>query len=125
MPRYVPVQNHVHNVGMKPIDYPDRPGVLAAWKSKNFLAVLWNKGGYDRLSVNRTSTDRLTGSWRDGITWDELQLIKAQCGFGDRWAVEVFPPDDQVVNVSAMRHLWLLDAAPEYAWTSETMEAGL
>lgn len=46
----------------------------------------------------------------DGITWDDLQWLKAAVGFGDREAVEVFPRDCDVVNVANMRHLWVLPA---------------
>ena len=30
--------------------------------------------------------------------------------------LEIYPPDDQVIDVANMRHLWLLDEAPAYAW---------
>ena len=55
----------------------------------------------------------------DAITWDELQRLKAEAGFADRWAVEVFPPDAQVVNIANIRHLFLLPGPPDYAWSSE------
>ena len=45
------------------------------------------------------------------ITWDELQEIK-NLYFGlDTCAIEIYPPQDRVVNNIAMRHLWLLGAA--------------
>lgn len=47
------------------------------------------------------------GNWIDGITWDELMEIKRQCGFGDRLAVEIYPPDEHIVNVANMRHLFI------------------
>ena len=31
-------------------------------------------------------------------------------------AVEVFPADDQVVNVANMRHLWVLPEPLPFAW---------
>jgi hypothetical protein len=31
----------------------------------------------------------------------------------------VYPPVDEIVNVANMRHLWLLDEAPPYAWRGE------
>lgn len=51
-----------------------------------------------RLSILRTSVkgDR----WTDGITWDDLQRLKFEAGYGDAWAVELFPADAEVVNVA-------------------------
>jgi len=67
-----------------------------------------------RLSVCRTS--RVGDRWEDGITWDELQQIKRECGYGDCDAVEVYPADADMVNVAAMRHLWVMDAPIPFAW---------
>lgn len=93
---------------------------VEAWRSKYFLAVLFDEPGqpYQRLTVNRCAIDTRTGGWADGIPWDELQRIKSEIGLGDRWAIEVFPPDDRVVNVAAMRHLWVFPAGetPGYGW---------
>lgn len=90
--------------------------VLNLWRSRRFLAQLYAEpDGVLRLSINRTTT--ATGDrWVDGITWDELQAVKAECGFGHVWAVEVYPPADCVVNVANVRHLWLLPKAPTFAW---------
>ena len=69
-----------------------------------------------RLSVNRTAIEG--PRWKEGVSWDELQAIKRQCGYGDHDAVEVFPRDVDVVNVANMRHLWILDPAQPlpFAW---------
>lgn len=59
-----------------------------------------------RLSICRT---RLAGDrWQGDITWDELQRLKAECGYSDSDAVEIFPSDRDVVNVANMRHLWVM-----------------
>lgn len=94
---------------------PD-PKRLEVWISSDFLVQIFDdqKGVGCRISVNRTTIDN-QGRWRDGITWDELQRIKANVGFGDKWAVEVFPPDSSVVNVANMRHLWIVPK-PLFAW---------
>lgn len=55
---------------------------------------------------------RLDGA--DGVSWDTLQAIKSDLGFADAWAVEVYPPDDAVVNLTNMRHLWIMPS--DYAW---------
>jgi hypothetical protein len=73
------------------------------------------ENGAIRLSVCRARMGK-NGRWEDGITWDQLQRLKAECGYADSWAAEIFPPDAQVVNVGNLRHLWLLPEAPAFAW---------
>lgn len=70
-----------------------------------------------RMSVNSTSVDAAANRWTNSrLDWDTLQRLKREAGYGDMWAVEVFPPDQEVINVSNMRHLWLLAEKPAYAW---------
>ena len=51
----------------------------------------------DRLAIWRHDEARLT--------WEEVQAVKCQI-WGDRLAVEVYPPDSLVVNLRHTRHLW-------------------
>jgi hypothetical protein len=88
------------------------------WRSRDFLAQLYSYwDGLDADDVERFRGFRLTVSsthlkaachWADGLTWDNLQEVKRQCGMGHWWAVEIYPPDDRIVNDANMRHLWLL-----------------
>ena len=92
---------------------------IQVWRSRHFLVQQYAapEPAMCRLSVGRTS---LNGDrWVDGITWDDLQWIKAQCGYADSWAVEIYPPDEHVINVANIRHLWLIQHAPEFAWPKE------
>jgi hypothetical protein len=89
---------------------------VEVWLSRRFLAVVYRDGGFLRLSVNRAELGR--NGWAAEITWDELQAVKREIGRGEQWAVEVYPADSGLVNVANMRHLWLLDGAPDYAWNS-------
>lgn len=98
-----------------PDDYPGGSPPIRAWRNRTFLAQLFTEGDYERLTVNRAYLAD-NGRWRDGITWDELMDVKAGVGFGHRWAVELYPSEDAVVDVANMRHLWLVDR-PDYAWT--------
>lgn len=83
------------------------------WRSKHFLVQIFEESGHERLTVCRTE---LSGqNWRDGISWDDLQNLKRECGRGHRCAVELFPPDSAVVNVANMRHLWIVDS-PDFMW---------
>lgn len=92
---------------------------LKSWVSKRFLASLWlekeGERGVLRLSVHRTMLNH-GGQWEDGITWDELQQVKRECGFGGVCAVEIYPPDESVVCDANIRHLWLFSKAPWFVW---------
>lgn len=96
---------------------PGQP--VRVWRSRTHLAMLYTHELHARLTVQRV-TDAAFHPDRNpkgGISWDDLQRIKSECGFGDWWAVEVYPADAEVIDVAPMRHLWLLGAdAPPYAW---------
>ncbi len=96
---------------------------FAVWRSSEFLVQAFREeGGIVRLSVNRVlvRADRAdrAGNWVDGIAWDQLQEIKRQAGYGDRFAVEVYPEDACLVNLSNMRHLWVYPEGERaaFAW---------
>lgn len=90
---------------------------LGLFRSRAFMVTLWlEPNGFTRLSVNRTDWDERAKRFRDDISWDDLQRLKAEAGFGDVCAIEVFPPDAHVVNVSNMRHLFLTAGAPPCMW---------
>jgi hypothetical protein len=111
-------ENRQHTADLVPLELPlnaRRPGPIAVWRSSRFLVQLFNESGAQRITISRTMIDETTGRWLDGITWDEIQAIKRQIGFGDRFAVEVYPADIDIVNVANMRHIWLVDAPP-FAW---------
>lgn len=98
--------------------------VVEAWRSRTFLVqITAEKTGVERLSISRT-TVRDDGEFEDGITWDDLQRLKTECGRGDKCAVEIYPPDAEVVNVANMRHLWILDEPPVFMWKKEQKKNG-
>lgn len=96
------------------IKNPD--GLEQVWKDDNFLVQIFEKkDGATRLSINRIQLAD-NNHWVDGISWDELQLIKKQVGFGNFDAIEIYPKEKDVVNVANIRHLWVLDKPCQYAW---------
>lgn len=104
----------VHLRLVPPEDWPEdlRSGTnlsrAAVYRSRRFLVqVFIEQTGITRLSINRTKV-KPDGSWDDGITWDEIQTIKRELGMGDKYAVEVYPRDRDMVNVANMRHVWVL-----------------
>lgn len=89
---------------------------FAVYESDKYLVQLFNeKNGVVRISVNRAEL-RPDGQWRDDISWDELQNIKQQVGYADKYAVEVFPSRMDEVNVANMRHLWVLPEPLDVGW---------
>jgi hypothetical protein len=45
---------------------------------------------------------------RDGITWDELQAVKNWRLGHEVRAIEIFPPESEMVNQANVRHLWVI-----------------
>lgn len=68
--------------------------------------------------MNRT-TLQVSGRWDDSLTWDELQAVKTDCGFGAWFGLEVYPRERDVVNVANMRHLWILEHPLPIGWFRE------
>ena len=96
---------------------------IEVWLDADFLVQVFEVpfcAGHRRLTVCRAAGVAMDGRgrpvYRDGITWDDLQMVKAACGYAESWAVEVFPADSETVNVANMRHLWVLPEAPAFAW---------
>lgn len=67
-----------------------------------------------RLSVNRTAVSGTR--WVEGISWDELQALKNECGYLLHDAVEIYPAAGDVVNVANIRHLWVMVDPLSFAW---------
>jgi hypothetical protein len=96
--------------------------VIEVWRSRKFLVQVYIEKNANssaiRLSVCRTAI-KADGRWQDNISWDELQELKSQCGHGDKAAIEIYPPDKDVVDVANMRHLWLLSTPPPFMWENK------
>lgn len=99
-------------------------GTLRALRNRHFLVQVYAiesaaakvaPGLMCRLSVSRCLlNDR--GDWLDGITWDQLQVIKDRVGFGQHDALEVYPANKDLVDVANIRHLWILREPLPWAW---------
>lgn len=93
---------------------------IEAWRSSNFgVSVYAEAGGAERISVARAAINVFSGRWVDDIAWEDLMQIKNEIGRGDKWAVELFPPDKEIVNGANMRHLWILPEPPPYGWRNK------
>jgi hypothetical protein len=101
-----------------PETYRNGSTIARIMRSRGFLVQVFHEPEpvTVRLSVLRTSIDT-AGGWQQDITWEELQRIKREAGYGGHDAVEVFPPDVDVVNVANIRHLWVFDPGfLPFAW---------
>ena len=90
---------------------------LHVYRNNKFLVQIFNDNNWIRISINRTIIGN-NGHWVDDITWDELQIIKSQIGYGNFMAVEIYPKDKDIVNVANMRHLWIINDKTELGWRS-------
>lgn len=79
----------------------------AVWRSRDYCAQIHDDpSGVTRLSMCRASLNK-DGSWQTGISWEEMQRVKNECGFAEREAIEIVPPQSDEV-AAELRHLWLL-----------------
>lgn len=96
------------------------------WQSYSYMVQAFHeKNGVVRLAVKRNikNTERTS----DSICWDELQAIKAACGYGNFEAVEVFPTSDDEQPAGGMRHLWIMPKSErlEFAWRNASHQLSL
>lgn len=106
-----------------PIRTSRKPAPDELWRSRTFMVqIYYLPDGIVRMTVHRTEV--VGGKWKAGISWDQLQRLKRECGRGHLEAVEVFPPDDQVVNVSNMRHLFVLPERLPFSWRRREADRG-
>lgn len=90
------------------------------YRNKDFLVQEYHESEHVvRLSICRTRLNKL-GEWQDDISWDELQNIKNKIGYAEFDAIEIFPKEKDVVNVSNMRHLWITPDPIAFAWRNKT-----
>jgi hypothetical protein len=105
---------------LSPVDPAEWPvqhdRMIAVWASKQYLVQVYAEDdGVTRISICRAKRTA-NGQWADRLTWDTLQQIKADVGFADRCAVEVYPAEQDVVNVANFRHLWVLPVGMTVGW---------
>lgn len=88
---------------------------IEVWRSRDFFVQIYQENDEVlRLSVNRTLVSG--NRFKDDISWDDLQRLKKECGYSHMAAVEIYPPDESVVNVANMRHLFILQTPPDFMW---------
>ena len=89
-------------------------------RSRRFMVQVFEEpNGVLRLSVNRTELAPGGERWVEGIGWDDLQRLKLEAGYGDAFAVEIYPATRDEVNVANMRHLWILPERLDVGWRAQ------
>jgi hypothetical protein len=66
---------------------------------------------------NHLRVKRLDG--KGDIPWDHLQLVKNETAGSEAVAIEIYPPEDKLINDANIRHLWVVDSIPEGCDLSE------
>jgi hypothetical protein len=98
--------------------------VLKVFRSEDYLVTVFEeRPGVHRISACRAEINN-DGSFKDGIEWMELQRLKNEAGYEAYDAVEIFPAQKDLVNVSNMRHLWVVLDCPELpiTWRNKANE---
>ena len=104
-------------VNLTPEQAQRKNAPIKVYKNDEFLVQVFKLDGEPtRLTVNRVK--HKNGKWLDGITWDQLMHVKRLVGYADKCAIEIYPPDQDIVNVANMRHLWVVDM-PDFAWKKD------
>lgn len=100
----------------------------SAWKEKaspqNLIKVLRSRRymvqvyemseSLIQLICQRVSFRQIENKATETITWSEMQRLKAESGYADMCAVEIFPPVESMLE-SGARHLWVyLKDVPNY-----------
>lgn len=81
------------------------PGVTTLWISRVYSVQLFELPDLWHWLAIRRHDGREIRERRD-----ELQAIKDEIVGSDVWAMEAFPPRNEVINAANMRHLWLVPA---------------
>lgn len=90
-----------------PSEWKSHPkNILNVWRSRQYFVQLYRDDAALRITINRTELKAGT-NWKDNIPFEDLMRIKREIGYGDTQAIEIYPPDAEVVNVANMRHLWI------------------
>lgn len=73
---------------------------IAIWESELYKVYAYKEEFAIRLDIERRDG-------KDGITWDEIQQIKSDCGFANQDAIEFYPSEADVINTGNVRHLYI------------------
>lgn len=123
--RFLHQENRKWDNTLKPVPPEEWPPARAGvprptqiMRSKEFLVQIYEEKDWTRLSICRTALDK-NGGWKTGIDWETMQRLKAECGYRHKDAVEVFPKDEDIVNVANMRHMFVVNMELPFVWRAK------
>lgn len=96
-------------------EHPDINFVKAC-RNRYFLVQIFKEPLAIRLSINRVEINKEGTRWKDGITWDEIQNIKNKLGYSNSCAIEIYPPEEDKVDVANIRHIFIPKDVPGFMW---------
>ena len=95
------------------------------WVSNELLVQLYKESDdlYRMTVSNKEYTlDKGHPIWKDGISWEDLMAVKKEIGMDAWWGLEAYPPEEFMVNVANMRHIFLQRDKPLWAWGAKSPE---
>lgn len=95
------------------------PDFVQAVRNRDFLVQIFKEEYATRLSINKTKLNKDGSGWEDGIFWDDIQRIKNNLGYRDYCAIEIYPPERDLVNVANIRHVFVVKHEPEFMWKNQ------
>jgi len=94
-----------------------------AWESHHFMVMLYPEPSqYAETSLRLSvvlKTQYTSKGADEHIRWDELQALKKSAGYGNWFAVEVYPKETDIIRDRNMRHLWLFSEQLKIGWVNE------
>lgn len=75
---------------------------IGVWEDDTYFVAAFKEGDVTRLDLHRKDLE-------SGITWDEIQRIKDECGFEDNDAIEFYPAKKDILNNGNFRHIYIFN----------------
>lgn len=101
------------NYGTQLTLLPTANGEPKTWRSKGFLVQEFPTGqGCVRLEICVSAIDE-HGRWKTVSSVEDMQRIKRECGYGDRYGYEAYPPD-VLSNWPTIRTLFISPAEMQF-----------
>lgn len=73
---------------------------IGFYKNSIYSVQIFAKDKFDLLGIRRHDEKPIRN-------WKSLQRIKVELGYKNNWAIECFPPEDQLVDAANMYWLWV------------------
>jgi hypothetical protein len=106
---------------------------LQAWESQAYLVQHYRAAPFNGIACTRLSASWFPvvkekqwaagWLWPDPLSWSQIQAIKREV-LGDLFAVEIYPPDEDVVDLANTRHLFVFAEPLALGWALHRVTNG-